>query len=237
MGICSFLRHKTLGGVFWVSRSRFRKTTAVFSSMIPLPQQAELYYYGQQAAKTQAGCLCGFGRSVGTRVQDILLSLRCRMAHGITVKLQTWLLSRTQLRISLHSGFNIPGNNCSFLLHDIMLNYISLHLVFRMGYSDSQTIQRQLTPTSETHHTGEFTPITLIRNCFPSVDGYIYTHIHRLCVDDPELARTLKSSQHKKVRECVSYNPGDNFHLLKLLFTFMYWPPAESGRLAAGGKF
>lgn len=76
----------------------------------------------------------------GSGDQDIFPSQQCGTAHGITMKLQTWLLSRTQPRTSLHSGFNIQESNCSFLLHDTMLNYTSLSLVFRMGYSDSQMI-------------------------------------------------------------------------------------------------
>lgn len=72
--------------------------------------------------------------------EDIFPAQQRGTAHGTAMKLQTGLLSRTQLRIPLHSGLNIPWSNCSFILHDRMPNYTSLSLVFRMGYSDSQMI-------------------------------------------------------------------------------------------------
>lgn len=181
----------------------------------------------------------------GAGDQDISPSQQCGMAHGFTMKLQTWLLSRTQPRTSLHSGFNIPGNNCSFLLHDIMFNYTSLSLVFRMGYSDSQMIQWQLTPTSEPTHTGKGRPPTLILDCSFSYMGtplppaHVHTHTQIplffawMIQNKPEHSNYNNTKKEKNVlltiQEIIFIFQGQHLQL-------PHWPPGESGRPAADGK-
>lgn len=169
------------------------------------------------------GCpVAGIRQSRGCPRDQDALSSPCRgIAYGIAVKLQTWLVSRTQPRTSLCSVFNISGNNYSFLLHDIMLNYTSLSLVFRMGYSDSQMIQQQLTPTPECTHRTEFAPLTSVLDCsFSYIHIHTHKHTHLFQVDDSEHARTPTLAQHKEVREYASHNPGDNFHFPRPGFTF-----------------
>lgn len=133
----------------------------LFPSMAPRLQQAEFYCHVEEAGRHWKGPVAGIRQLWGyPGDEDVFPSQWHGMAPGIPAKLQTRLVSRTQPRPSLHSGSNIPGSNCSFLLHDIMLNYTSLSLVCRMGHSDSQMIWWQLTSTPEHSHMQEFTMLT-----------------------------------------------------------------------------
>lgn len=116
-----------------------KKDMGSFSFMTPHPQHSKFLLLKGKTAESKGHPVDGRKKFSETTPQESLLTLTMWNDPHMT-EITDLDAFKDMTRTSLHLGFNIPGNNCSFLLHDIMLNYTSLSFVFRMGYSELQMI-------------------------------------------------------------------------------------------------
>ena len=131
------------------------------------------------------------------------------------MKLRTWLLSKTQPRTSLHFRFNIPGNNCSFLPHDIMLMYTIIKFSFQNGLFTFTNDLAATYPTSEHTH----------RRIYTTHNNYVvlsavWENTHPFFVQMIQ-NRLGHPNYHKGVGGYASiHNPGDSLNSSGLIVTF-----------------